>query len=495
MGVVAKQSIWNTVIIYIGIVIGYLNVTIFFPRVIGADGYGLTRVLLSIVFIAQNFALLGTPSMIMRYFPRFKEVNGRGLLSFAFLVFVIGLVIVITLLISFKEPIIEMKREQSPLLDDFYFLVLPILLFNASFLFLSNVCRVNLNTVLPIFVNDFFYKTLTTILLGLTWWFDWSLDFFLILWALAYMLNAMILLVWLISKKLLQFGKDERIDKAFKKESLDFSLFSMLAGTSTSVVSNVDVLMVGLLLVSNSLEMAGIYAIMVYLGSAVLMPTRGLGTIASPLASEYTEKNEMDKLADLYERTSRNQLIAVGFLFTGIFVNLPSLLEIMEIDYAIGMPVFALIGMARLVQSSTGINGVILVYSKFYRYSTYFIAGLAVVSIVSNYLLIPKYQLTGAAFASFVSLLGFEFLKWLFVWIKLKLQPFNRKHALIIVIGLVILAIGYYLPRLSNIWLDMFYRSVSISILAFASLMFLDLSSDIKALIFKGLAYVGIHRE
>jgi O-antigen/teichoic acid export membrane protein len=491
MGIVARQSISNTILLYAGVMIGYLNVTIFFPRVIGAEGYGLTRVILSLVFISQHFAMLGTPSMVMRYFPRFKEKGGQGLFAYGFLVFAIGLLSVIAILLWFKEPIIDIKREDSPLLETYYYLTIPILCFMVLFTFFSNMCRVFLQTVLPIFTYEFLFKVVTAILLGLAWFYDWSLDTFLIYWAGIYAINFLILAVYLLFSGKMNFKWDKSITKSFVKETMDFSLFNMMAGASNSIISNIDILMVGLLLATDSLPMAGVYAILVYLGNAVLMPTRGLATIASPLAAEYAEKGEKHKTEKLYERTSRNQMIAVGFLLIGVFVNLPSLLEFMNIDYSIGMPVFVFIGLARLVQSSTGINGLIINYSEYYRYTTYFIAGLAVVSIILNYLFIPIYELKGAAAASFISIAGFELVKWLFVWRKIGLQPFHRKHLLVLAVGAVLLSIGYYLPRLENIWVDMVYRSTAVTVLGILAVLTLNLSSDFKTVLLRGFRTFG----
>ncbi|NND94943.1 MAG: polysaccharide biosynthesis protein [Flavobacteriales bacterium] len=494
MGVVAKQSVFNTILLYAGVVIGYLNVTIFFPRVIGAEGYGLTRVIISIVFISQHFAMLGTPSMVMRYFPRFKDKGGGGLFTYGFLVLGLGFMIVLAGLLFLKEPIIELKRENSPLLESYYFLAIPMLLAMALYSYFTNICRVFLQTVLPIFTYEFMFKVATALLLGLSWYFGWTLHTFLLSWASLYALNFMTLAIYLLWKKKLRFEWDIRINKAFVKESMDFSLFSMMAGASNSIISNIDILMVGLLLVSDSLEMAGIYAIMVYLGNAALMPTRGLSTIASPLAADYAEQKDKEKTAKLYERTSRNQMIAVGFLSIGVFVNLPNLLDFMQIEYNLGMPVFVFIGLARLVQSSSGINGLIINYSEFYRYTTYFIAGLAVVSIALNFLLIPIYALTGAALASFVSITGFELLKWIFVWRKLDLQPFHRKHIVVLALGIVLLAIGYFLPRLDNIWLDLLYRSSIVSLIGAVFILNFDISSDFRVLLIRGLRILRIRR-
>lgn len=492
MGLVAKQSIWNTVLLYVGVIIGYLNVTLFFPRVLGAEGYGLTRVILSIVVIAQQFSMVGTPSMLLRYFPRFKEKNGKGLFSYALLLSGLGMMIMILLLVFFKDSVIEMKREQSQLLEEFYFLVIPILIFMVSYLFLASMCRVNLKTVLPTLTFGVLFKVFTSILLGLTWYFDWSLSKFLYIWAGLFASNSIILGGYLYFKGFMNFRWDSSIDRPFVRESMDFSLFNMMAGASNSIISNVDILMVGLLLTAESLPMAGVYAIMVYLGSAIIMPTKGLSTIASPLVAGYAERGEKEKMERMYKRTSLNQMIAVGFLMIGVYINLPVLLEIMDIPYDLGMPVFVLIGLARLIQSAVGVNGMIINFSEYYRYTTYFIVGLAIVAISTNYLLIPRFGLSGAAMASLVSIGGFELLKLIFVWKKFKLQPFHQKHFLAILIGFGLLLINLLIPAMENIWIDLILRSSIISLLMFFVILYVDISPDLRALIKRGFALIGV---
>ncbi len=492
MGLVAKQSIWNTILLYAGVVIGYLNVTLFFPRVLGAEGYGLTRVILSIVVISQQFSMLGTPSMLLRYFPRFKEKKGGGLFSYAMGLSLIGLLVMILLLIFFKDSIIEMKREQSELLEQFYFLVIPILVFMVGYLFFASMCRVNLKTVLPTLTYGVLFKVFTAILLGFTWYFDWTLSRFLYIWAALFASNSIILVVYLYFKGFLHFKWDKDIDRSFVKESMDFSLFNMMAGASNSIISNVDILMVGLLLTAESLPMAGVYAIMVYLGNAIIMPTKGLSTIASPLIAGYSERGEKEKMERMYKRTSLNQMIAVGFLMIAVYINLPVLLGIMDVSYEVGMPVFLLIGTARLIQSAVGVNGMIINFSEYYRYTTYFIMGLAAVAITTNYLLIPKMGLIGAALASLVSIGGFEFLKLLFVWRKFKLQPFHKKHFLAFIFGFVLLGVNWFIPAMENIWFDLILRSSVISLMTGIFILKVDVSPDLKALLERGFGVLGI---
>ncbi len=493
MGLVAKQSIWNTSLLYAGVVIGFFNVTFFFPLVIGSEGYGLTRLILSVVFIAQHFAMLGTPSILMKFFPKFQNEGRKGLIRFGFGVLIIGLLVVCTSLYFLKDLIIHFKQEDSPLFENYYLLCIPILIALSLYLYLANLCRVHLQSVLPVFTYEFLFKLLTTVLLGFAWFYGWSLNSFLLAWAGLYFVNVLILFIYLLFTRRFDFGWDGSIKKPFLRESMDFGLFTMMAGASNSIISNIDIVMLGLLLTQESLARTGFYAIMVYLGNAVLMPTRGLGTIASPLIAKFTEEGDRVKLKDMYVRTSLNQMVATGFLLIGIFINLRSLLIIIDIPYDIGMPVFVLIGLTRLVQSGTGVNGLLINYSPLYRYTTLFIVGLAIVAVVSNYILIPKYALTGAAMASLISITGFEALKWGFVWKRLGMQPFYYKHLLAIALGIALLAVNYLLPVWEPIILDILLRSSIVSLVALVTILKVDISPDLRNIIVKALAKVGLN--
>ncbi len=62
------------------------------------------------------------------------------------------------------------------------------------------------------------------------------------------------------------------------------------------------------------------------------------------------------------------------------------------------------IGLGRMVDLVTGINGTILGTSPKYKYELYFSVTLAILTVVTNYMLIPQYGINGAAFATFLSM-------------------------------------------------------------------------------------------
>ena len=73
MGIIARQATLNTLLAYIGIALGFVNVVVLYPRVLQADEFGLTRLLVSIATIAAQVAQLGAENTVIRYFPYFRD--------------------------------------------------------------------------------------------------------------------------------------------------------------------------------------------------------------------------------------------------------------------------------------------------------------------------------------------------------------------------------------------------------------------------------------
>ena len=92
MGTIKRQSIFSTIYVYIGIFIGYINVTLLYPTILGSEGFGFTRFLISTGAILGVFAQMGLSGITIRFFPFFQDKDNQhnGFLSFALLVPLIG---------------------------------------------------------------------------------------------------------------------------------------------------------------------------------------------------------------------------------------------------------------------------------------------------------------------------------------------------------------------------------------------------------------------
>ena len=73
MGVVRKQGVNITLVSFLGVIIGAINTMFVFPNVLGAEGHGLVMLILSIGTVLAQFAHLGIPNTIIRFFPYLKD--------------------------------------------------------------------------------------------------------------------------------------------------------------------------------------------------------------------------------------------------------------------------------------------------------------------------------------------------------------------------------------------------------------------------------------
>jgi hypothetical protein len=78
LGIVQRQGIRNTLISYIGLVIGFANTILVLPRLLSPAQIGLTAtVLLPLATIGAQVASFGFANVGIRYFPFFRN-QGRN---------------------------------------------------------------------------------------------------------------------------------------------------------------------------------------------------------------------------------------------------------------------------------------------------------------------------------------------------------------------------------------------------------------------------------
>ena len=68
-----KGNIYNLIISYFGLVLGFLNTIYLKPKVITAEEIGLIGVVLSMATIYQYFTLFGIPSVVLKFYPILKK--------------------------------------------------------------------------------------------------------------------------------------------------------------------------------------------------------------------------------------------------------------------------------------------------------------------------------------------------------------------------------------------------------------------------------------
>ncbi len=481
MGIIINQSLRNAGISYIGIGLGFISSILLFPNILDTEKFGLTRSLLAISIISVQLVNLGLPNALIKFFPDLSEKDNRseGLLWVFMIPPLVGFIVFCLVLLVFQNEVLSLYSSSS-LLSEYYFYILPLVAFLASFALLNSFVKASLNTVFASFLQDIFLRLIIILDLGLYFFELISFDGFMLIFVGNYGLQYILLLLYALKNKYLCFSLTLSPFTPSKiKELSRYSVFAFFSGFTMILVGNIDLLMVD---VFKGLEQTGIYAVALYVGAVIAIPKRTITKISFPIIAKSFKENDLANISNIYKQSSLNQFLIGILIYIGVLANMDNLYSMLPDTFEKGSIVIIIIGLANLFDMITGANGQIIISSKYYKFD--FIASFILMTsaIILNLILIPEYGIAGAATATASSIFLFNFVKVIYVWIKFNMQPFSLNTLGIIVLGLSVLYLSSFLPKLSSIYLDIPVRSLLMATLYLGSVWFFNLSDEVNTL-------------
>jgi O-antigen/teichoic acid export membrane protein len=235
-----------------------------------------------------------------------------------------------------------------------------------------------------------------------------------------------------------------------------------------------------------------IYTTSFYMATVIEIPKRAMTQVATPLISRGFEKNDTAEIHNIYHKTALNQFLLGTLLLIGIAANLDSIFMLMpkgEI-YQAGKWVVVIVGAGKLVDMLFGPSSEIIVYSKYYAFNIVLIVLLAVMIITANNILIPAYGIAGAAMGAALTLVVFNAVKFIFIWVKLGLQPFSGAFLKVLLVGGLSWAVHLLIPRVEPVILDIILRSGAITLVFSVLTVWMKISPDANGILSKGLSWL-----
>lgn len=231
----------------------------------------------------------------------------------------------------------------------------------------------------------------------------------------------------------------------YPKISLDkkYLFFIMLEGLSHILVYSIDKLMLGKYL---SMTEVGVYSFVLNLVLILnfLKVTLNNTTINSFSKSiKNKNKNSMEKIfkeSQLILTTLATPLVC---LYIGYSSEILTIFKEELIDYKILLIILALSNYFDLL---SGYNGIVMSFSSYYKYLFYSKIFFLFFMVLSNYILIPKYGVNGAAVATVLSYFVLNVFKNILIYSKDKITPLNIEN--IFQIGLIV--ISFYSIKIEN---------------------------------------------
>ncbi len=483
MGVIIRQSITSTILTYIGVIIGYVNLLILFPRYMSPEEVGLQRTFQDAALLLVPFVQIGISQLTLKYFPQYKsKAYYAEFVTIIFSFFVVTALVFTSFYLFFEKEITLYFNTNSPEINQYLGLILALSILLALHQVLVAFTQSSLNIVLPNFLKEVVLRALTLIDIVLFATNTINFNQFIYLLAGAYFISFSILLFYLLNKKILSFSfKMKHFKSSEIKQMITYSAFTFLGASGILIIGKVDSIMVSGML---GLHENGIYATAFYIAVLIELPKRAIAQIGTPIISKAYKENNIEEVKTIYAKSSINNLIIGSILYIGICINLDNIFALIPNShiYVLGKWVVLIVGAGKLIDMAAGLNGEIIAMSKNYKVNTYLIVLLTIFTVYANYLLIPIYGLEGAAIGSAIALLLYNFSKFLFLVLKEHLQPFSFQTVKVIAIGAVCLYVGLKLPEMSSIYLDIFVRSTVVSILFGGLILWFKPSSDVNNL-------------
>lgn len=500
MGVVVKQSIKGTAFSYIGAFIGFLSTFFVQTKFLKAEEIGLLRVLLEAATFLFGFAMLGISSSAFRFYPYFKaeKKTDNGFLGIMMILGTIGALIFILLFHFFKKDIIDLFIDKSPLLINFIDSVVPLTLFLLFWNLFETYCTLRLKIAFPRFIREVGVR-IFVLILYLVYAFKWiTLEQMVIVFVVIYGITMHITMVYAFSLSRKVGGvrpNFKSIKKPIVKDFGKYTALILIGAVGSNIISRLDIFMVGSMM---GLKDAGIYSIAFFMAVVIELPARSISSISSPIVADHIKNNDWKEVKNLFINISNNQLILGGLTFLLIWINIDNIFKILPNGdvYSVGKYVVLFIALSKLVEVTLNFGHIIISYSRYYPWKLFFTLLISVVTIITNLIFIPKFGVTGAALATFITCLTTFGLQQYILFLKIRLNPFTSSTFKLLGIILLALILNAAIPFIFNPYVDICVRSGIILSLSLLGIYKMSISKSFNQVLVESINKIGLsHKE
>ena len=484
MNIIVRQSFWSTLVIYLGVVLGFVNSIILFPKFLTTEQIGLVRQIISAATLLIPITTFGVNASYVRFYPSFKDNKNQKNQFFIYelIVIIVCFSIVFIFLNIFFESISNLFTNKSALLFQ-YFDVFILILFSLSISTLfESYLRARYDTVLNNIINGVSNRLLTALSLFLFSSLFINFNQFIYFQAFIYAFGVTVLIIYAYQKEKIELNFNVNSIKYKLKEIFNYSSYAFIGSFSNIIVLNIDVLMVTSIL---GLSETGVYTTAFYIGMIIEIPRRAISQISTPFISENIKMKNFKKIEKNYKDVSIHQMI-IGVLFYIILIlnidNIFNLIPNAEKFYT-GKDIVYIIGLSKLIIMSFSYNSELISLSKHYKFTVITIICLAILTIGLNLILIPKFGMIGAAYASLISITFYNLIKHIFIRYKMKISPFSINSLKTIFLGIFVYLLMLFIPENQNIIFDLIIKTILSSLFFLMSIFILNISPELNKII------------
>lgn len=484
MGIVLNQSFKNTLIVYLAFAVGGINTLFLYTRFLDEDYYGLVTFLLSASNLLMPLTAFGVQYTIVKFYSSYESKIERD--KFLSLAMILPMVIAIPfgfLGSMFYEQISTLLSIKNPIIKEYTFVIYLVAVATAYFEVFYAWSKVQFRSVFGNFIKEMYNRLVVMILLFSVYFQFISEKEFIYYLTAAYFLRLLIMMLYAFKLYLPKFSLS--LPKNYK-EIFRYSLYIILAGSAGAILLDIDKVMIP---AKEEIALAAYYTVAVFIGSAIEAPGRAMLQILQPLTSKAINENNFKEVDKLYKQSSINLLLVGGLLFLLVNLNIHELFKLLPEKYSGGAMVVLMISGAKLFKMFLGINGEIILNSKYYKILLPLGLGMAFSVAILNDWLIDLYSTQGAAISTLAVILFFNGIKLWYVKYKFSMIPYSKKTGQLILLILLLFAAFYFWNFTFHPLINIVLKSGLLFIAFMTIALRFKLSSDINKLVSKFIKF------
>jgi O-antigen/teichoic acid export membrane protein len=384
----------------IGIVFGYIF-TLLITRNFGADTMGIFALCTTVLSIASILGRLGTDTALLRFVAEYsaqgrkdlvKEVHGKALKI------VVPFSISLTIILFFSSPYISKYIFHKEHLSNYFQItslaVLPFVLIFINSQSLRAIKRIREYA----FFQNISYFLFGSIFLLILLIFSVKNSLPVIAYVLAIFTGAIFChILW---KKQSRLDSSHVSNEMSTRNILHVSIPMLLSSSMLMITQWTNTLMLGIFRTEAEV---GIFNVAAKISTSISFTLIAINTIAAPKFAEFYGGKDIRGLEKFVQQSTK-LIFWTSFPILLVIAIFPSfILGIFGEEFKAGVFALLLLTIGQFISSISGSVGTLLNMTGKQKVYQYIMIATAVLNIILNVLMIPKYGIIGAAIVTMVS--------------------------------------------------------------------------------------------
>ena len=385
----------------VGLLVGY-GLAIFITNKFGAFVFGQYVTALLIVEILSIISRLGIDTVLVRFISRYVHKGASSLINQLFFksiaLVTLSAVVFTLLLLFFSDYIANFMNLDEEYLLIVSFSFIPLVLFHMN----TQAIRGLKQMMSFSFLNNVAITLFTFILMVVLVAFSTSEK----LPIYAYVMSVFVMTIssyflWFFHRAKIVDSKQNNSESELSTKALFKVSIPLLLGQSMMLImGKVDLFMLANMTTSDKV---GIYNIVLKLSMLAYMGLMAVNSIAAPKFSEIHSSGDIDALKKIVQQSTKT-IFWVTFPVILLFLIFPdTILGVFGDEFKLAAMALIILSISKMFSAISGSVGTFLQMVGKQNVFQNILIFTAIINIVLNYTLIPKYGIDGAAFASAIS--------------------------------------------------------------------------------------------